>query len=244
MLLELEDIHVHYGQVEALKGVSIAVSEGEMVTLIGANGAGKTTTLRTISGLRRVSSGRITFGGEDITRIPGHRRVELGLCQVPEGRGIFPGMTVAENLEMGIYARHGGRRQRAKADFGRVYELFPRLAERRKQAGGTLSGGEQQMLAIGRALMAEPALLMLDEPSMGLAPLIVAQIFEVLSEVNRQGMTVLLIEQNAVQALQRADRAYVLETGTVAQSGRASDLLADESVRAAYLGVAKPDLSR
>lgn len=242
MLLELEDIHVHYGQVEALKGVSIAVSEGEMVTLIGANGAGKTTTLRTISGLRRVSSGRIIFGAEDITRIPGHRRVELGLCQVPEGRGIFPGMTVVENLEMGVYARHGGKPKRAKTDFGRAYDLFPRLAERRKQVGGTLSGGEQQMLAIGRALMAEPALLMLDEPSMGLAPLIVAQIFEVLSEVNRQGMTVLLIEQNAVQALQRADRAYVLETGTVAQSGRASDLLADESVRAAYLGVAKPDL--
>ena len=240
MILELKDLHVHYGQVEALKGVSIQVEDGEMVTLIGANGAGKTTTLRTISGLRKVSSGSITFDGEDITRVAGHRRVELGLCQVPEGRGIFPGMSVVENLEMGVYARHG--RKRSRSDFGRIYELFPRLAERRKQTGGTLSGGEQQMLAIGRALMAEPRLLMLDEPSMGLAPLIVAQIFEVLSEVNKSGMTVLLIEQNAVQALQRAHRAYVLETGRVAQSGLASDLLADESVRAAYLGVAKPDL--
>ncbi|MGH9307006.1 MAG: ABC transporter ATP-binding protein [Acidimicrobiales bacterium] len=242
MLLELDDIHVHYGQVEALKGVSIQVELGEMITLIGANGAGKTTTLRTISGLRRVSSGRITFDGEDITRVAGHRRVELGLCQVPEGRGIFPGMTVVENLEMGLYRRSGRRGRRAKPDFGRVYDLFPRLAERSKQTGGTLSGGEQQMLAVGRALMAEPRLLMLDEPSMGLAPLVVAQIFEVLTEVNKQGTTVLLIEQNAVQALQRADRGYVLETGTVAQSGRAADLLADESLRAAYLGVAKPDL--
>jgi branched-chain amino acid transport system ATP-binding protein len=232
MLLELEDVHVHYGKIEALKGISIDVDEGEIVTLIGANGAGKTTTLKTISGLRRVSSGKITFKGADITTLEGHKRVELGLCQAPEGRGIFPGMTVVENLEMGAYAR----RHRLDEDFERVFGLFPRLAERRTQAGGTLSGGEQQMLAIGRALMARPEVLLLDEPSMGLAPKLVSQIFSIITEINRQGVTILLVEQNAAQALQRAHRAYVLETGRVVKAAPARDLLNDEAVRSAYLG--------
>ncbi|HWG73667.1 MAG TPA: ABC transporter ATP-binding protein [Acidimicrobiales bacterium] len=234
-MLEVSDLHVHYGKVEALKGVSLTVDEGEVVTLIGANGAGKTTTLCTISGLQRVTSGSIRFAGHDITHLAGHRRVELGLCQAPEGRGIFPGMNVAANLEMGAYARRG-RKAETAADFERVFELFPRLAERRKQLGGTLSGGEQQMLAIGRALMARPKLLMLDEPSMGLAPLIVEQIFRIITEINEQGITVLLVEQNAVQALGRAHRAYVLETGRVSRSGPAAALLADDSIRTAYLG--------
>jgi branched-chain amino acid transport system ATP-binding protein len=232
MLLEIDDIHVHYGKVEALKGVSLTVDDGEIVTLIGANGAGKTTTLKTISGLRPVSSGAITFKGRDITRMPGHERVELGLCQAPEGRGIFPGMSVLENLEMGAYARKGDTR----TDFERVFQLFPRLAERRKQPGGTLSGGEQQMLAIGRALMARPQVLLLDEPSMGLAPILVSQIFRIISEINSQGTTVLVVEQNAVQALSLAHRAYVLEVGRVVRSADARTLLNDESVRAAYLG--------
>jgi branched-chain amino acid transport system ATP-binding protein len=238
MLLEVDDIHVHYGKVEALKGVSIEVDQGEIVTLIGANGAGKTTTLKTISGVRPVSSGRIAFKGKEITRMPGHRRVELGLCQAPEGRGIFPGMTVVENLEMGAYGRRGNQRAELKADFERVYSLFPRLAERRKQHGGTLSGGEQQMLAIGRALMARPEVLLLDEPSMGLAPILVNQIFSIIKEINGQGTTVLVVEQNAVQALSLAHRAYVLETGHVVRSADARTLLNDESVRAAYLGSA------
>jgi len=236
MLLEVDDIHVHYGKVEALKGVSIEVDQGEIVTLIGANGAGKTTTLKTISGVRPVSSGSISFKGKEITRMPGHQRVELGLCQAPEGRGIFPGMTVVENLEMGAYGRRGKQRAELKADFDRVYSLFPRLAERRKQHGGTLSGGEQQMLAIGRALMARPEVLLLDEPSMGLAPILVNQIFSIIKEINGQGTTVLVVEQNAVQALSLAHRAYVLETGHVVRSADARTLLNDESVRAAYLG--------
>jgi branched-chain amino acid transport system ATP-binding protein len=236
MLLEIEDVHVHYGQVEALKGVSIDVDRGEIVTLIGANGAGKTTTLKTISGLRRVSAGAIRFDGRDITGMPGHKRVELGLCQAPEGRGIFPGMTVVENLEMGAYARRGSKRGDTASDFERVFSLFPRLAERRRQPGGTLSGGEQQMLAIGRALMARPQLLLLDEPSMGLAPKLVSQIFDIITEINQQGTTVLVVEQNAAQALQRANRAYVLETGHVVKAAVAAELLDDEAVVAAYLG--------
>jgi branched-chain amino acid transport system ATP-binding protein len=232
MLLEVDNIRVHYGKVEALKGISINVDKGEIVTLIGANGAGKTTTLKTISGVRRVSSGSISFKGEDITRMPGHQRVQHGISQAPEGRGIFPGMSVLENLEMGAYARKGD----LKADFERVFELFPRLAERRSQSGGTLSGGEQQMLAIGRALMAQPELLLLDEPSMGLAPRLVTQIFEIISEISSQGTTILLVEQNAVQALSLAHRAYVLESGQVVRSADAGSLLDDESVRAAYLG--------
>jgi branched-chain amino acid transport system ATP-binding protein len=237
MLLEIEDLHVHYGKIEALSGISLDVDEGEIVTLIGANGAGKTTTLKTISGLRRPTTGSIRFQGSDITGVAGHKRVHLGLSQAPEGRGIFPGMTVLENLEMGAYIRRGKRIE----GLDRVLNLFPRLAERRRQQGGTLSGGEQQMLAIGRALMAEPKLLLLDEPSMGLAPLIVAQIFAILREINDLGTTILLVEQNAVQALSLSHRAYVLETGRVVKSGPADQLLNDPAVRAAYLGA---DLDR
>ena len=232
MLLEIEDLRVHYGKVEALKGVTLSVDEGEIVSLIGGNGAGKTTTLKTISGVRPVTSGRIVFDGNDIVGEKPHKLVELGLCQAPEGRGIFPGMTVMENLEMGAYAR----REQRGGDLDRVFDLFPRLRERRKQAGGTLSGGEQQMLAIGRALMARPRVLLLDEPSMGLAPMLVSQIFSIIREINGQGTTVLLVEQNAAQALRLAHRAYVLETGRVVKSAKASDLLDDESVKAAYLG--------
>ncbi|MGH9152907.1 MAG: ABC transporter ATP-binding protein [Acidimicrobiales bacterium] len=235
MLLELDDVRVHYGKVAALKGVSLSVDEGEIVTLIGGNGAGKSTTLKTISGLRPVTSGSIRFRGENIVGVPAHRLVERGLSQAPEGRGIFPGMTVMENLEMGAYARKR-RRAGAGGDLDRVLELFPRLAERRSQPGGTLSGGEQQMLAIGRALMAGPRVLLLDEPSMGLAPMLVTQIFDIVSEINRQGTTILLVEQNAAQALRRAHRAYVLETGRIVRSDTASALLDDESVKAAYLG--------
>ena len=236
MLLELEDVHVHYGKIEALKGISFSVDEGEIVTLIGSNGAGKTTTLRTISGVRSVSSGRLLFQGQDLRSVAAHRRVEMGICQAPEGRGIFPGMTVAENLDMGAYARPRSQRAEVRADLERVFSLFPRLAERRNQSGGTLSGGEQQMLAIGRALMSHPRLLLLDEPSMGLAPKLVAQIFQIISEINNQGTTILLVEQNAAMALQRAHRAYVLETGRIVRSDEAYKLLDDDSVRAAYLG--------
>ena len=235
MLLEVHEIEVYYGKIAALKKISLQVDSGEIVALIGANGAGKTTTLKTISGLRPLSGGRISFDGKDISRMPGHRRVVVGIGQAPEGRGIFPGMTVAENLLMGSYARkrRGGNRDEELAE---VYELFPRLAERKNQAGGTMSGGEQQMLAIGRALMAKPKVLLLDEPSMGLAPMLVNQIFSIISEINRRGTTVLLVEQNAAQALQLADRAYVLETGRVVKSAPAHDLLTDPEVQAAYLG--------
>ena len=236
MLLEIEDLRVHYGKVEALKGMSLSVDEGEIVSLIGGNGAGKTTTLKTISGVRPVTSGRIVFDGDDITGTKPHSLVELGLCQAPEGRGIFPGMTVLENLDMGAYARRDRRSGATAKDLERVFELFPRLQERRKQAGGTLSGGEQQMLAIGRALMARPRVLLLDEPSMGLAPMLVAQIFSIIREINQQGTTILLVEQNAAQALRLAHRAYVLETGRIVKSAPAADLLNDESVKAAYLG--------
>ena len=236
MRLEIKDLHVHYGKIEAIKGVSVVVNEGEIVTLIGANGAGKTTMLKTISGLRPVSSGQILFDGQDISKMAAHDRVELGLSQAPEGRGIFPGMTVLENLEMGKYHRKG-RKSEMKEDLEKVYHLFPRLLERINQAGGTLSGGEQQMLAIGRALMARPKVLLLDEPSMGLAPLMIANIFRIITEINNLGTTILLVEQNAQQALQRAHRAYVLETGNVVKEAKASDLLNDPAVRAAYLGV-------
>jgi branched-chain amino acid transport system ATP-binding protein len=233
MLLEVDNIAVHYGKIAALKGVSLQVDSGEIVALIGANGAGKTTTLKTISGLRPLTAGRISFDGKDISRMPGHRRVVVGIGQAPEGRGIFPGMSVQENLLMGSYAR---KRFNKEAELAEVYELFPRLAERKTQAGGTMSGGEQQMLAIGRALMAKPKVLLLDEPSMGLAPILVNQIFSIISEINRRGTTVLLVEQNATQALQLADRAYVLETGRVVKSAPAHDLLSDPEVQAAYLG--------
>jgi branched-chain amino acid transport system ATP-binding protein len=235
VLLELDDISVHYGQVAALKGVSLTVEEGEVVTLIGANGAGKTTTLSAISGLVATTKGAIRLDGKDLGTVAAHQRVKLGVCQAPEGRHIFPGMTVMENLEMGAYARRA-KRADLQPDLDRVFDLFPRLAERREQAGGTLSGGEQQMLAIGRALMARPRLLLLDEPSMGLAPKLVTQIFEIVGEINDQGITVLLVEQNAAQALQRADRAYVMEAGRIVRSDRAASLLDDESVKAAYLG--------
>ena len=232
MLLEVEDINVHYGKIAALKGMSIQVDEGEIVSLIGANGAGKTTTLKTISGLRPLTSGRILFNGQDISKTPGHKRVLLGIGQSPEGRGVFPGMTVQENLLMGAYTR----KDDLQADLDEVYELFPRLNERKTQFGGTMSGGEQQMIAIGRALMTKPKVLLLDEPSMGLAPMLIAQIFDIIKEINDRGTTVLLVEQNAQQALQLAHRAYVLETGRVVKSAPAADLLDDPQVRAAYLG--------
>ena len=238
MLLEVHDLHVHYGRIEAIKGISFDVADGEIVTLIGANGAGKTTTLKAVSGVRPVTSGSVMFDGNDITAMPAHQRVELGLCQAPEGRGIFPGMTVLENLDMGAYTRRDRKTAAFRADIDRVFDLFPRLRERRTQTGGTMSGGEQQMLAIGRALMARPRVLLLDEPSMGLAPMIVQQIFEIITEINQQGTTVLLVEQNAQQALQRANRAYVLETGHIVRTDEAKVLLGDESVRAAYLGSA------
>jgi branched-chain amino acid transport system ATP-binding protein len=232
MLLELTDVHVYYGKIAALKGISIEVHEGEVVSLIGANGAGKTTLLKTISGLRSVAQGTVRFDGRDITAMPGHHRVRLGLCQSPEGRGIFPGMTVLDNLYMGAYA-HADVRSK---DLNGVFALFPRLAERRKQLGGTLSGGEQQMLAIGRALMARPKLLLLDEPSMGLAPKLVEVIFSIVREINEQGTTILLVEQNAMKALSLAHRAYVLETGRIVKSADGRSLLHDPAVRAAYLG--------
>lgn len=235
MRLEIKDLRVHYGKIEAIKGVSVVVNQGEIVTLIGANGAGKTTILKTISGLRPVTSGQILFDGEDISKVPAHERVNLGLSQAPEGRGIFPGMTVLENLEMGKYNRKT-RKAEMSEDLEMVYHLFPRLLERSSQAGGTLSGGEQQMLSIGRALMARPKVLLLDEPSMGLAPQMIANIFKIITEINKQGVTILLVEQNAQQALQRADRAYVLEIGKVVKQAKALDLLNDPAVREAYLG--------
>ncbi len=236
MRLEIKDLHVFYGKIEAIKGISVIVNQGEIVTLIGANGAGKTTTLKTISGLRPVSSGQIIFDGRDISNMSAHERVEIGISQAPEGRGIFPGMTVLENLEIGKYFRKN-RKAEMDEDLEKVYGLFPRLKERASQAGGTLSGGEQQMLAIGRALMARPQVLLLDEPSMGLAPMMIQNIFNIITAINKDlGTTILLVEQNAQQALQRASRAYVLETGKVVKEAKASDLLNDPAVRAAYLG--------
>jgi branched-chain amino acid transport system ATP-binding protein len=237
-LLELDDVSVAYGRIEAVRGISISVEEGELVTLIGANGAGKTTTMRAISGIRPLSTGTIRFDGKDITRMPAHKRVLAGVVQAPEGRGVFPGMTVIENLEMGAYARTFKTKAEHDATLDNVYELFPRLAERKDQVGGTMSGGEQQMLAIGRALMARPKLLLLDEPSMGLAPMIIQQIFRIITEINSQGTTILLVEQNAQQALSRSDRAYILETGEVVTTGPGPELLVDPAVKAAYLGVA------
>ena len=235
MLLEVNDLHVFYGRIEAIKGISFSVGEGEIVTLIGANGAGKTTTMRTISGVRTVAQGSVMFEGRDITKMAPHDRVKLGICQAPEGRGIFPGMTVRENLDMGTYVRGGNAAEKA-ADLEHVFHLFPRLQERITQLGGTLSGGEQQMLAIGRALMSRPRLLLLDEPSMGLAPMLIAQIFEIIKQINSEGISVLLVEQNATQALRTARRGYVLETGHVVKEGSGQLLLDDPAVRAAYLG--------
>ena len=236
MLLELENITLLYGRIQALHGISLTVDEGEIVALIGANGAGKTTTMRAISGLRPVAQGSIRFDGKDITRLRADLRVVRGVSQSPEGRGIFPGMTVRENLEMGAYTRRN--RAEINQDLERAFTLFPRLKEREKQVGGTLSGGEQQMLAVGRALMSRPKLLLLDEPSMGLAPMLIQQIFDIIVEINDQGTTVLLVEQNAQQALSRAHRAYVLETGRIVKYGTGTELLHDPSVKDAYLGVA------
>jgi branched-chain amino acid transport system ATP-binding protein len=238
MLLELQDVSVHYGRIQALRGISLAVDEGEIVALIGANGAGKSTTMRAISGIRPVSGGTIRFGDRDVTKLRADLRVVAGISQAPEGRGIFPGMTVMENLDMGAYARKDRRTPALREDVDRVLGLFPRLAERRTQAGGTMSGGEQQMLAIARALMARPKLLLLDEPSMGLAPMLIQQIFSIISEINAQGTTILVVEQNAQQALSRAHRAYIMETGAITKSGTGEELLADPAVKDAYLGVA------
>jgi branched-chain amino acid transport system ATP-binding protein len=232
LLLDVDNIEVRYGAIRALKGVSFHVDEGEIVALLGANGAGKTTTQKSISGMLRPALGSITFDGKRIDGIPAHNLIRLGICHVPEGRHVFPRMTVAENLEMGAFRF----RNVDPNDLERVLELFPRMRERYKQLGGTLSGGEQQMLAIGRALMGKPRLLLLDEPSMGLAPLVVAQIFDIIREINAGGVTVLLVEQNAAQALSLANRGYVLETGEIVLEGTGRELLADDRIRAAYLG--------
>ena len=234
VMLEVDDIHTSYGSIEALKGVSLKVEEGQVVTLIGSNGAGKSTTLRSISGLTRPRSGRIRFAGSDIAGRPAHEILGKGIAQAPEGRRLFPRMSVLENLEMGAFRR--GDRAAVAEDLERVYGLFPRLLERRRQRAGTLSGGEQQMCAIGRALMARPRLLMLDEPSMGLAPILVDRIFEIVRAINAQGTTILLVEQNALMALQTAHRGYVLETGQVVLADDARALREDRRVKAAYLG--------
>jgi branched-chain amino acid transport system ATP-binding protein len=231
-MIEVKDLQVHFGVINAIKGISFEVPAGKIVTLIGANGAGKTTTLRTLSGLKRPTTGTITLDGADITRLSPQDRVRRGMSQVPEGRRIFPEMTVLENLELGAFLR----KDAVAADYDEVYGRFPRLAERRKQLAGTLSGGEQQMLAMGRALMAKPSVLLLDEPSMGLAPLLVQEIFDIIVAINQTGTTVLLVEQNANVALQIADLAYVMETGSIVLSGEAKALAQTDEVKRAYLG--------
>ena len=232
-ILKVENINVYYGAIHAIKDVSLEVNEGEIVTLIGANGAGKTTTLQAISGLLHTSTGSIEFNGENLNKVPAHKIVEKGLAQVPEGRRIFLQMSVKENLEMVAYTQPSSS---ISDSIGSVYELFPRLKERRNQVAGTLSGGEQQMLAMGRALMSHPKLLMLDEPSMGLAPILVEQIFDIIKEMHKNGTTILLVEQNAQMALSVADRAYVMETGKITLSGTGAELASSDSVRKAYLG--------
>lgn len=233
-MLEVKDLYVNYGAVEAIKGISFHVNQGEIVTLIGANGAGKTTTLHTISGLTKAKSGLITYDGHDLLKTEPSKIISLGIAHVPEGRHIFPQMTVEENLQMGAYSNKN--KERAASAMKDVYEKFPRLRERRKQMAGTLSGGEQQMLAVGRALMGEPSIILMDEPSMGLSPLLVKEVFAIIREIHEAGITVLLNEQNAKMALSIADRAYVLETGTISISGDAQELLQDERVKKAYLG--------
>jgi branched-chain amino acid transport system ATP-binding protein len=233
-MLQLDGVETFYGTIQALKGISLEVHEGEIVTLLGANGAGKSTTLRSINGLNHPRRGTIQFLGQDITRRSAHEIVRQGVSQSPEGRKLFPRMTVVENLEMGAFQRSD--KSEIKEDMDRVFTLFPRLAERRSQRAGTMSGGEQQMCAIGRALMARPKLLMLDEPSMGLAPIFVDRVFETIVEINKQGTTILLVEQNALVALEVADRGYVLQTGTIALAGTAQSLREDEGVRKTYLG--------
>jgi branched-chain amino acid transport system ATP-binding protein len=235
MLLEINDLKVSYGKIQAIKGITLNIKAGEIVTLVGANGAGKTTLLKTISGILKPAAGVIKFDGKDIQGIAPHNRVLEGLCQAPEGRGIFPGMTVLENLEMGKYARKDWKSELSE-DIERIYTLFPRLKERQNQAGGTLSGGEQQMLSIGRALMSRPRLLLLDEPSMGLAPMFIQQIFKIIREIQSQGVSILLVEQNAAQALSCANRAYILETGSIVKEGAGKDLLNDDAIKKAYLG--------
>ncbi|HLL97628.1 MAG TPA: ABC transporter ATP-binding protein [Rubrobacteraceae bacterium] len=233
-MLEIENMHSYYGHIQALRGISLTVDEGEVVTLIGSNGAGKTTTLRSIHGILPPKQGRIIFAGEEIQGTPAHEMIGKGIAQSPEGRRIFFRMTVLENLEMGAYHRNDG--SGIREDMDRVFDLFPRLKERTKQEAGTMSGGEQQMLAIGRALMSRPRLLLLDEPSMGLAPVLVERIFEIIREINKQGTTILLVEQNANVALEIATRGYVLETGTIVNSAPAAELREDPAVREAYLG--------
>ncbi len=241
MRLEIKDLRVAYGKIEALKGISLTVNQGEIVSLIGANGAGKTTLLKTISGILNPTAGSITYDGESILGRKAHQRVHLGISQAPEGRGIFPGLTVLENLELGTYHLKS-KKSEMQEDLEMVYGLFPRLKERMTQAGGTLSGGEQQMLAIGRALMAKPKVLLLDEPSMGLAPQMIANIFRIITQINKLGVTILLVEQNAQQALSRSDRAYVLETGSITKEAKGKDLLNDPHVKSAYLGTGAHEL--
>jgi branched-chain amino acid transport system ATP-binding protein len=233
-VLQVQEIHTYYGAIEALKGISLEVYEGEIVTLIGSNGAGKTTTLRSISGIVPPRQGKIVYQGREITGLPGHTVASMGVSHAPEGRRIFPRMTVLENLEMGAFTRRDV--DGIRSDIERVYEMFPRLKEREKQKAGTMSGGEQQMLAMGRALMAQPTVLLLDEPSLGLAPVIVDKIYEIIREINEQGVTILLVEQNANYALDVSSRGYVLETGKVALTDKSASLRTDERVKAAYLG--------
>lgn len=233
-MIELIDVNVYYGAIHALKGINIKVNEGEIVTLIGANGAGKTTTLKTISGILKPKTGKVLFNGSELNQAKASNIVSLGISHVPEGRRVFSGMSVMENLEMGAFSRKD--KEEIKESYAKVFELFPRLLERKHQMAGTLSGGEQQMLAIGRALMSKPKLLLLDEPSMGLAPIVVKQIFSIIDDINKDGTTVLLVEQNAAMALKLADRAYVIQNGTIGMEGKAFDLLNDEGIKKAYLG--------
>ena len=233
-MLEVRNLHVHYGVIEAIKGINFDVNQGEVIALIGANGAGKTTTLHTVSGLIAPSEGTITFEGKDITKTPGHKIVSMGMAHVPEGRRVFAELTVLQNLKMGAYTRSDKKEIQDSLEM--VYKRFPRLLERKNQLAGTLSGGEQQMLAMGRALMSKPSIILMDEPSMGLTPIFVNEIFDIIKEVSAQGTTVLLVEQNAKKALSIADRAYVLETGRIVLEGKASDLMNNDAIKKAYLG--------
>ncbi len=233
-MLEIKDLEVYYGMIQAIKGISFEVNQGEVIALIGANGAGKTTTLQTITGMLQAKAGSIIFEGKDITRVPGHKIVAMGMAHVPEGRRVFSNLTVYENLKLGAFTKKN--KKEIEETLGRVYQSFPRLQERRNQSAGTLSGGEQQMLAMGRALMSKPRIILMDEPSMGLSPIFVEEIFSIIRQISAEGTTVLLVEQNAEKALSIADRAYVLETGTIALSGPAQELMNNESIKKAYLG--------
>ena len=233
-MLEVKDLEVYYGMIQAIKGISFEVNKGEAIALIGANGAGKTTTLHTITGLLSPKKGSVMFEGKDITKIPAHKIVSMGMAHVPEGRRVFADLSVYENLKLGAYTRKD--KENLNKDLESIYERFPRLAERKNQSAGTLSGGEQQMLAMGRALMSKPSIILMDEPSMGLSPILVNEIFDIIESISKSGTTVLLVEQNAKKALSIADRAYVLETGKIVTSGKASELLEDDSIKKAYLG--------